>query len=255
MCSMFKLLSWHESHTLHINPLQVFVLLHCWQAILLICALLVFDQADLNHRDPKTKTLPGGKVAISLPQCNLAAQNLVLSSGEKALSGSLEIWGASEAPNSWCLTITSHDSWLAFCDSRFMSSCVWWLRSCSSRIVNEDIINRKYGFLPPSFNGGSFGSKTSTFLHLVGPQPLGAFDECFRICLVSESLPLVGSKLFWVFLGGPLCTSCSCCFSLSLAHWVQNDYVFGLPKIFHNPGTFDSLTTEKKNKKRSWPFH
>lgn len=61
---------------------------------------------------------------------------------------------------------------------------------------------------------------------------------------------LLVASCFGFFWGGPLCTSCSCCFSLSLAHWVQNDYVFGLPKIFHNPGTFDSLTTEKKKQKK-----
>lgn len=71
----------------------------------------------------------------------------------------------------------------------------------------------------------------------------------FRICLVSESLPLVGSKLFWGFGGAHFAPHV---LAVSLCRWrigfKMIMYLVFL-KFFHNPGTFDSLTTEKKKQK------
>ena len=115
----------------------------------------VFQQANLNHWDPKKNIAPGG--SDSLPKCSFAAQNLVLSSGR------LGIWGSHWSPNGEPLKPMTHD---LRCVIHVSCPLVWWLRECSSMIVKKlSYIGNMV--LLPSFNGGSFGSKTSTFLHLV----------------------------------------------------------------------------------------
>lgn len=173
------------------------------------------------------------------------------------------MWGASEAPNSWCLTITSHDSWLAFCDSRFMSSCVWWLRSCSSIIVTKI---------------SSIGNMVSC--HQVSTEaPLGQRPPHFCTSLghshwalltnVSDLLGIwiIASCWYQAILGfwgghfAPHVLAVSLCrwrigFKMIMIIYIYYIYIFGptvLLKIVHNPGIFDSLTTKNPPKKSSWP--